>query len=229
MRTGEPGRIFLPLVAEIPAVAQGPDLRERLLGGFKGDVPPLRPSPAYRLALAAVAFAMVLLPLLYVGLIAGLAWGLWAYYRHALGPLLQEFQGSLAIILCFLPLFAGAVVLICLIKPLFARPVRGNKPVKLDPRQEPLLFELVARLCQALHAPVPREIHVDCQVNASASFRRGLLSIFGNDLVLTLGLPVVASLSSAGKPRPSSPAPRRSTTVSRRCGSCGRSNAFWTS
>ncbi len=183
------------MVAERPALPQGPDLRDRLLAGFKGDVPPLRPSLAYRLALAAVAFAMVLLPLLYVGLIAGLAWGLWAYYRHALGPLLQEFQGSLAIVLCFLPLFAGAVVLIFLIKPLFARPVRGHKPVKLDPRQEPLLFEFVARLCQVLHAPVPREIHVDCQVNASASFRRGLLSIFGNDLVLTLGLPVVASLS----------------------------------
>jgi hypothetical protein len=29
-------------------------------------------------------------------------------------------------------LFVGAVVLTCLIKPLFARPVRGNKPVKLD-------------------------------------------------------------------------------------------------
>jgi Zn-dependent protease with chaperone function len=155
----------------------------------------LRPSPAYRLALAAVAFAMVLLPLLYVGLITGLAWGLWAYCSLALGPLLQELRGSFASLLCFLPLFAGIVVLICLVKPLFARPVRGSKPVKLDPREEPLLFEFVACLCKALHAPVPKEIHVDCRVNASASFRRGLLSIFGDDLVLTLGLPVVAGLS----------------------------------
>jgi hypothetical protein len=55
-------------VAEIPALPRGPDLRDRLLGGFKGDVPPLRPSPAYRLALAAVACAaMVLLPLVYLG------------------------------------------------------------------------------------------------------------------------------------------------------------------
>ncbi len=155
----------------------------------------MRPSLAYRLGLVAVAFAMVLLPLLYAGLIACVAWGLWAYYHLALWPLLEEFRGTFAIFFCVLPLFAGAVVLICLVKPLFARPVRGDKPVKLDPRQEPLLFEFVACLCQVLHAPMPKEIHVDCQVNASASFRRGLFSVLGDDLVLTLGLPVVASLS----------------------------------
>src|SRR5690606_29383698 len=37
-------------------------------------------------------------------------------------------------------------------------------------------------------------IDVDAMANASASFRRGLLSFFGNDLVLTLGLPLVAAL-----------------------------------
>jgi hypothetical protein len=94
-----------------------------------------------------------------------------------------------------LPLFIGLVVLVCLVKPLFARPVSPDKPLRLDPREEPLLFGFVGRLCQALGAPVPREIHVDCRVNASAGFRRGLLSLFGNDMVLTLGLPLVQGLS----------------------------------
>ena len=182
------------MVAENPAFPQGPDLRDRLLGGFRDHVPPLRPTPAYRLALVAVAFAMVLLPLLYVGLIAGVAWSLWAYSQVAL-TLMQELRGSTLSLLCFLPFFAGGVVLVCLVKPLFARAVRANQPVKLDAREEPLLFEFVACLCQVLGAPVPKEIHVDCQVNASASFRRGLLSLFGDDLVLTIGLPLAAGLS----------------------------------
>jgi len=173
----------------------GPELRDRILEGFRGDVPPLPPSLMYRLALAAVAIAMVLLPLVYLGLIAGLAWGLWAYGVYFFGSIVREVHAWYALLLCFLPLFAGAVLLICLVKPFFARRSRRQRPVRLDPNQEPLLFEFVACLCAAIHAPAPAEIHVDCQVNASASFRRGLLSLFGDDLVLTLGLPLTAGLT----------------------------------
>jgi len=36
---------------------------------------------------------------------------------------------------------------------------------------------------------------VVCDLNAAAGFRRGAASFFGNDLVLTIGLPLVAGLS----------------------------------
>jgi Zn-dependent protease with chaperone function len=36
---------------------------------------------------------------------------------------------------------------------------------------------------------------LDLQVNASASFRRGFLSLFSRDLTLTIGLPLVAGLT----------------------------------
>jgi len=44
-------------------------------------------------------------------------------------------------------------------------------------------------------APAPRRIELDCDLNASASFRRGLLSFLGHDLILTLGLPLIAGLN----------------------------------
>jgi hypothetical protein len=50
----------------------------------------------------------------------------------------------------------------------------------------------VERLCTSVGAPAPSEIHLMCEVNASASFRRGMTSMAGNDLVLTIGLPLVA-------------------------------------
>ena len=42
---------------------------------------------------------------------------------------------------------------------------------------------------------MPKRIDLDCQLNAAASLRRGALSLFGNDLVLTIGLPLVAGLN----------------------------------
>lgn len=42
---------------------------------------------------------------------------------------------------------------------------------------------------------MPRRIDLDCQLNASASFRRGWRSLFSNDLVLTLGIPLLAGLN----------------------------------
>jgi Zn-dependent protease with chaperone function len=169
-----------------------PELRERILAGFRGDIPPLRPALTYRMALTAVAVAMVLLPLLYFSLIAVATWGVLLYSRYFFGSLIP---GKGPWLVGSLPLFVGLVVLVCLVKPLFARPANPDKPLRLDPKEEPLLFAFVGRLCQALGAPVPREIHVDCQVNASAGFRRGLLSLFGDDMVLTLGLPIVQGLS----------------------------------
>ncbi len=169
-----------------------PELRERILAGFRGDVPPLKPSLGYRMALTAVAVVMVLLPLLYVSLIAVTTWATVLYSRYYFGSLIP---GNGPWLVGALPLFVLVVVLVCLVKPLFARPANPDKPIRLDPQEEPLLFAFVGRLCQALGAPVPREIRVDCQVNASAGFRRGLLSLFGDDMVLTLGLPIVQGLS----------------------------------
>jgi Zn-dependent protease with chaperone function len=175
--------------------AYTPELREQILASFRGEVSSLRPTWTYRLTLAAVALVMVLLPVFYVGLIAGGLWGLVAYARFLFVSFLPQQPGLGMRFFSFLPLFAGSVVLICLVKPLFARSVSKDSPVRLTPEQEPLLFQFVARLCAALNAPVPKEIRVDCQVNASASFRRGLLSLASDDLVLTLGLPLVAGLS----------------------------------
>jgi Zn-dependent protease with chaperone function len=42
---------------------------------------------------------------------------------------------------------------------------------------------------------MPRRIYLDGELNASAGFRQGVWSLLGNDLVLTLGLPLVAGLN----------------------------------
>jgi tetratricopeptide (TPR) repeat protein len=92
------------------------------------------------------------------------------------------------------PIVAGGILVLFMVKPLFARPSVDTRIRSLTPQSDPLLFAFVARVCEAVGAPAPRRIDADFQVNASASFRRGMLSMLGNDLVLTIGLPLAAGL-----------------------------------
>ena len=152
--------------------------REAVLEAFSGSVPPQGTSLVYRLGLLVVAMAMVLLPLGYVGLVGLVALGVYL-------------NGTESLIL----LMVGSILVLFMIKPLFAPATAQAAPRKLSPGEQPLLFAFVERLARAVGAPAPREIHVTCDVNAAASLRRGLWSAArGNDLVLTLGLPLVASL-----------------------------------
>ena len=58
------------------------------------------------------------------------------------------------------------------------------------------MFAFVERICLAVRAPFPRRIDVDCDVNASASFRQGIWSLLAaDDLVLTIGMPFVSGLT----------------------------------
>jgi len=89
----------------------------------------------------------------------------------------------------------GSLLVLFMIKPLFVRRAWHIRPSKIERQEEPLIFAFVEKLCNRVGAPMPSEIHLDINVNASASFRRGLLSIFANDLVLTIGLPLAAGLN----------------------------------
>jgi len=96
------------------------------------------------------------------------------------------------------PAVIGAIAIVFMIKPLFARQSHAQSSRALTASGEPLLFAFIARLAQAVGAPCPKRIEVDCAVNASAGFRRGWLSfLVGNDLTLTLGAPLIAGLSMA--------------------------------
>src|SRR5437762_2389010 len=170
-----------------------------LTAAFTRGVQPTFTSLLYRFGLLFVTAAMVLLPMLYVGLIAAAGWAVyyWATHFHFL---LTSLRGGprlflLKLVLYGGPLFAGAVLVFFMVKPVFARRPRHAQPLALNPAAEPLLFAFIAKVCESVGAPFPKRIDLDCQLNAAASFRRGMLSFLGNDLVLTIGLPLVAGLS----------------------------------
>jgi Zn-dependent protease with chaperone function len=149
----------------------------------------------YRVGILLVTVAMLLLPVCYLALIAVVAFLL---YYHATEHLRWFSQIRSVWVLIFGyagPLIAGAILLFFMIKPLFARHSRSARLRSLEFGQEPLLFALVTRVARAVGAPEPRRIDVDCQVNASAGFGDGFSGFFGRNLVLTIGLPLVAGLT----------------------------------
>ena len=141
---------------------------------------------------------MVLLPLLYIGLVAGVGWCVWKWLKVG-AFLLEPGGGGRGMLVKFslyaAPIVGGAIATFFMIKPLLARRAPAAQPLALSPAAEPRLFALVQGVCDAVGAPFPNRIDLDCQLNAAASFRRGVWSFVGNDLVLTIGLPLVAGLS----------------------------------
>ena len=184
-----------PVLSDVPANA---NLSGQILNSFQGKVPPVPVPLIYRLGLAVVTLVMVLLPLIYIGLICLLGYGVWQH--AAAGPGVWDSgrsRGSAkgALFMYLAPLVVGSILILFMIKPLFARKGKSQKPRVVGRKDEPLLYLFVERICQMVGAPAPKEIHINCDVNASASFREGFLSMLGSDLVLTIGLPLAGGLS----------------------------------
>ncbi|MFN0134978.1 MAG: M48 family metalloprotease [Phycisphaerae bacterium] len=165
---------------------------------LSGEIARRGTSPVYTLSLLLVSIAMVLLPLVYLAIVAAVGYGL---YWHAVNDatVFQHVRGArgvkLAAALYIGPLLGGGLLLLFMIKPLFAPRSREFDGLPVRREDQPLLFEYVEHLCRMVGAPAPREIALNCDVNAYASFRRGFWSFLGRDLRLTIGLPLVAGLT----------------------------------
>ena len=168
----------------------------RPLYAFAGTIEPTRLPAAYRFGLLIVGATMLLLPLLYLGSIALTARAVWWHLTTNAGILAGRGNAQGRLLVYLGPALIGAVLMFFMVKPILARPSRERDPIPLDPGAEPVLIAFVQAICRQIRAPMPRRVQVDCAVNASAGFmRQGVAGVLSNDLVLTIGLPLVAGLT----------------------------------
>jgi Zn-dependent protease with chaperone function len=157
---------------------------------------PRRPVPfGYRASLAAVALTMVLLPIVYGALIVLVGYGVYFYAIHATGLFETDAPGWIKLFVYIAPIFVGVVLIAFMVKPLFTWKTAESEAAEVDLDAHPVLRQLIEQVCAAVGAPKPVSIEIDCQVNAGARLRRGLLSLGRRDLVLCIGLPLVKGFS----------------------------------
>ena len=173
---------------------QTKNFQASILGAFRGKLPRGKASFLYQLGLFLVAFAMLLLPLVYLGLIGGVGYGLCRYAVEGLEFAKEAGNARSAFFVYVAPLAIGGLLLLFMVKPLFVKQAERFKPRRILRQDEPSLFAFVEKICEVVGAPVPQEIQVDTEVNASASLQHGIWSILSRDLVLTIGLPLTAGL-----------------------------------
>ncbi|HWX23046.1 MAG TPA: M48 family metallopeptidase [Candidatus Binatia bacterium] len=177
-----------------------PDAAPPVRQYFSGQVARVPLPLGYRLGLIAVAVAMLTLPLIYLGLVVLFCWGLYNYATRGADMFFPLIGGTRRVyfslmVLYSVPLFAGLILVVFMIKPIFARWRVREAPVALSHLQHPELFRFIGQLCQTLGAPIPSRVDVDLSVNASAGFRAGFGSLFGNDIKLAFGLPLAAGMT----------------------------------
>ena len=164
-----------------------------ILAAFCGTIEPVPTTAEYRAWIAVVAVVMLILPVIYFGLVALVGAGVAWMAVHNL-RIFEAGVNKLTLLFYVAPVFTGVVVVGFMLKP-FLAPLKGGKNLRrIDPNKEPLLVAFVDGVCGAVGAPIPSRIEVDCEVNASARLASWVISP-SRELVLTIGLPLVAGLS----------------------------------
>ena len=163
-----------------------PTIARNILNGLTQPIEPVERSANYSSGMFGAAFVMVFM---FVGYMTALAGLFWLTLNFAL-PIFS-FPGFWTFVVYGTLALASASVFFALIKPIFIRQEADFEEFELRPEQEPLLFEFVNRICQAVGSAKPTRIIVDPHVNAGASFAN---SVLDNEMRLVIGLPLVMGM-----------------------------------
>jgi len=195
----------LPAQPETTRSNPSPTKKQRMIAAVKElqsefadkKISKIRPSLLYLLSATMVCTVLILLVIGYFALILAVCYGV---YYHAVNNLeiITAIRGRgiiLGALAYVAPIFGGVILVFFMFKPLLARPGRRSLTRFITPGSQPVFYAFVKEVCKSVNAPTPKRIYIDSEVNASASFKNGMLSlIFPADFTLTVGLPLVASL-----------------------------------
>ncbi|MHC2070537.1 M48 family metallopeptidase [Bremerella sp. T1] len=168
----------------------------KILKAFGPPVEKTEPTLAYKIGVIVVALVMLTLPTIYFTFVGSICYATYWYFAQGQYLLFPGMIGPLPYLVGAGIGSISAVVVFFLLKPVFARPANVARTRSITPQSDPMLFAFVSRVCDVVGSPFPSRIDVTYDVNASASFRLGLRSLLsGNDLVLTIGVPLVGALT----------------------------------
>ncbi len=167
--------------------------------GFRGELPRGYTSFGHFFSLVLISLGMLLLVAAFFSVIAAICYALYwhaqnnnwlAAGEHASG--LRSSRLKIAYVFVFIvPFIIGSIAIFFLIKPIFTRRRVHYEPLTLDRAQDPELYAVLEEIARRVKVPMPKRIEVHCDVSASVM----LSGFFSRGLVLHLGLPLIAGLS----------------------------------
>lgn len=178
--------------ATVPAEHASPASAFKRLAA--GSIPRPPSQPLYLASLWLVTALCALMPLLYLGLIGGIAWLEYVHYTSWL-PLPARSPAMLHLAAWILPAFIGAVLMLFLLKPLVAPRRKPPQSLRIAPGDEPDIILVVRGLCAAIGIRPPVAIEISHEANAWVHFEHGLAGMLRGRKVLTIGLPLVAAMN----------------------------------
>jgi Zn-dependent protease with chaperone function/phage FluMu protein Com len=186
-----------PLPVAKPPANQSAVVLRQVLAGFEGVVPRRGPGIGYRFALLVTAVAIGLLFVLYFMLLAAAGYGVY-WYAARFFPQALSIPGRIKVYVLALHtavVLGGGLLVYSLLTPLWPRRAGRFPGQKLPVGDAPLLHSFVAKLAESLGAPVPMELRITYGVNASAAYRGGLWGLWRRRLVLSIGAPLIAGMT----------------------------------
>ena len=192
-KTASPGPIKTK--KDMPSTSLSTD---EVLSSFQDDIDPIEVSRSNTIGLLFVGAIMMLLPLLYIALIVLIGYGTYYHATENIDIIVdmriwEKF--ALLIFVYILPLVIGTILTLFMVKPIFAPRQMEDQSISLNPYKEELLFDFIRRISEIVRAPMPIRIEINCDMHASARYDIGVISIFNEELVLRLGLPLVGGLN----------------------------------
>lgn len=188
-------------VAAEPAVLQEQQVLQQTLkqieDAFAEPFPAMPVTGRYRRSLLAVTLASLVGPVIYFGLLIGVASSLWWYFAAGHHQWFGEYHRSalmgpkMWLLSYALPAFVGFILLVFLLYPLWPRG-RRQEPLILERRKHPHIYAVVEQMTAAIGVPAPVHIELVADVNAAAGPVQGMSSLLRGQLKLVVGMSLVA-------------------------------------
>lgn len=172
---------------------------QRINDSFEGNLSPPSVPLHYKLGIMAVSIAMVLIPLIYLAIIAGCGYVIGLHATDNLWLMNSRHGGKSGLgglIVYLAPIIIGAILILFMLKPLLLLLQREDEnPIELSPERETDMFRFVHTICDKVNAARPTNIILINEANAYAGFYQGMRGLLSNRLTLAIGLPLVAGMN----------------------------------
>lgn len=177
-------------------------LKKQLEEVFSTQITPVKKTFAYRVSLVLVTVVMLMLAVSYFAVFACIVYAVIYHagvnYSFLASRIKADESAFFLIIIYIIPIIVGSILAVSMSLPLIPGSIfkRYVCLYKVTEESDPDFYHFIAMICKTIKAPMPKQIELTVEPNASASFQGGFRDFIKKEQpVLRIGLPLLTSLN----------------------------------